>query len=40
MKRTVQTSARKDPTIENFKMSLKQFVDKAKKNPEKDFLLI
>ncbi len=39
-KRTVQASARRDPTVENFKNSLKEFVEKAKKNPEKDFLLI
>ena len=39
-KRTVQASARRDPTIENFKKSMKEFVDKAIANPEKEYLLI
>ena len=39
-KRTVQPSARRDPTIENFLKSMKEFIKKAKENPDKDFLLI
>ena len=39
-KRTVPASARRDPTIENFLKAMKEFVEKAKKNPDKDFLLI
>ena len=39
-KRTVPASARRDPTIENFLKAMKEFVEKAKKNPGKDFLLI
>ena len=39
-KRTVPASARRDPTIENFLKVMKEFVEKAKANPGKDFLLI
>ena len=39
-KRTVPASARRDPTIENFLKAMEEFVEKAKKNPDKDFLLI
>ena len=39
-KRTVQASARRDPTIENFLKAMKEFINKAKTNPAKDFLLI
>ena len=39
-KRTVQASARRDPTIENFLKAMKEFVAKAKINPDKEYLLI
>ena len=39
-KRTVQASSRQDPTIENFEKAMQEFVEKAKLNPGKDFLLI
>lgn len=39
-KRTVQASARKDPNLGNYKKALEDFVEEAKKNPTKKFLLI
>ena len=39
-KRTVPASARRDPTIENFLKAMKEFVQKAKDYPKKNFLMI
>ena len=39
-KRTVPASARRDPTIENFLKAMKEFIAKAKVNPDKEYLLI
>ena len=39
-KRTLPASARREPTIENFLKAMNEFVQKAKENPDKDFLLI
>ena len=39
-KRTVPASARRDPTIENFLKAMKDFVAKAKANPDKEYLMI
>ena len=36
-KRTVPASARRDPTIENFLKEMKEFVEKANKNPKKKY---
>ena len=38
--RTVQSKARRNPTLDNYKSALQDFVDKAKANPKKKYLFI
>ena len=38
--RTLQESARGDPTLNNYLASMEEFVAEAKANPEKDYLLL
>ena len=38
--RTLQKSARGDPTLNNYLASMEEFVAEAKANPEKDYLLL
>ncbi len=35
-----QTGSRRDPTLKDFKKTLKEFVEKAKQNPDKKYLHI
>ena len=39
-KRTVPESARRDPTIANFKKLMEDFAKKARENRDKDYLML